>query len=166
MLDLNDESDSGPDPITQGAELVDLVPGGTSEHDACFGFGTEIDATIEKDGDVVRAEFVAEGLAPSGSELAAAAAPELTYTLVCRPEGEVTSAAGLVATGTGNELSVVGAVEDVAYTCAVAATVDGLLVARSATAVVGEVPDGSAGTPVQASQGGGAPGTASLSFVG
>ena len=78
----------------------------------------------------------------------------------------MTSAAGLVATGTGNELSVAGAEQDTPYACAVAATVDGLLVARSATSVVGEVPEGSAGTPGRTSASGGAPGAASLSFVG
>ena len=64
-LDVEQVEDQGPDPIAQGAVLVDLVPGGDSQHDACFGCDA-IAAGIEKDGDVVRAEFVRRDWHPRG----------------------------------------------------------------------------------------------------
>ncbi len=165
-LELIGVEDPGPDPIEQGATLVELGPGASSAHDICFGCDA-ISAAIELDGDTVRATFVADGLA-SGVSGPAAAATEPTYTLLCTPVGDITTQGLLLASGEGGELVASGVDPDVAYSCAVAASVDGLVVARSAVAVVGQIPASGGTTPTGAAGSPRSAGTAAapLSFVG
>ena len=168
------DDDTGPDPIEQGAELVDVVSGERFDADFCFGcamVAAEVASTAD---DVATFSFTApelldgadaQGAGGSPVEAQADAVP-LTYQVSCSAPGAPTLTSA-VATSVDTTLGVVGLVGGSSYECTVDASVDGIVVANSATMPVTAAaapPPGSAGQPSATNASGRPP--AALAFTG
>lgn len=180
LLDL-DLGNEAPDPIAQGATLITLAPGDNPDRDHCIGCDA-LDLVLERDGSTLRATVDPVGLdlSVSGAATAAAAGVQasasLEYQLDCTPgsSGAHTQSV-LSTTSTSASFDLEGLQGGTRYECAAAATVGGVLVARSAVTVVnvsatGQVPSSDPSGPSGSTgSGGGADPMAtprSLAFTG
>lgn len=170
-LDLDDEA---PDPIAQGAELFTLTAGANPTKDQCVGCSALL-LDLTQQGPSLRAEVDPVGL--DLSEVGSAAdrsgvAATLEYELSCTPEiAEVAVSAVRSTVSASRTLDLDGLSEGETYQCAAAATVDGVLVARSAATTVSVSGAGQVLDPTGSPTGGEAPEGAgarprSLAFAG
>lgn len=177
LLDI-DLGNEAPDPIAQGATLITLAPGDNPDRDHCIGCDA-LDLTLDLEGSTLRATVDPVGLDLSVSGAAAAgvqASASLEYELDCTPgsSGSHTQSV-LSTTSTSASFDLEGLQGGTRYECAAAATVGGVLVARSAATVVnvsatGQIPssDPSGSTGSTGSDGGTGPVATprSLAFTG
>ena len=135
----------GPDPIAQGAEMIEVRPGAPLDADFCFGCGM-VDAEVtSRSGDVATFSFAAPELldgteahaqgARSSRVGARADAMPLTYQASCSAQGAPTLTSAPV-TSAETPLGIVGLAGGSSYDCTVTASVDGIAVASSATMTV------------------------------
>ena len=166
-VDITGTGGGGPDPIAQGATLVTVDPGADlTGYDHCFGCGTIPVVAATPAADRVTVAFDVPDLSPGVSAQLRAAATgaaveALTphYVVSCTANGD---GAARSASGSASPLTVTGLVADSTYRCGVAATVDGAVVATSASFAV-TIPRPAAG---EASDGTGSDAVAGLAFSG
>ena len=139
-LSLDQNSNGGPDPIAQGANLVTVTPGQTlTGYDWCFGCTAISIATITPGTGSLTTTFTTPGLVDDTSDtqdVGSARAIALTYTATCTASVGGTSGS---AEGTSSAITVTGLAPG-AYTCTVTAANDGVNVASSAVSELVEVP--------------------------
>ena len=129
------DHDDGPDPIAQGAVMVEVPSGGTVDADACFGCGL-VSAEIESvAGDVATFSFAAPDLLDGADVRPAATATPIDYEVACAAEGRPTLHSATV-DRTDSPVGVVGLVAGADYRCEVSASVGGVTVASSAAMAV------------------------------
>jgi protocatechuate 3,4-dioxygenase beta subunit len=147
LLDL-DLGNEAPDPIAQGATLITLAPGDNPDRDRCIGCDA-LDLVLQQDGSSLRATVDPVGLDLSVSGSAAAdvqASASLEYQLDCTPASSGAHTQSVLSTtSTSTSFDLEGLQGGTRYECAAAATVGGVLVARSVISVVnvsaaGQVP--------------------------
>jgi hypothetical protein len=174
-LNLEQATDGGPDPIAQGATMVAIAPGDeVTDHDWCFGCNA-VDITSATAGTTeITVDFTAPGLI-DGAEAEGAEAAEVTAALVGAAadeptlvgEASCTSDKGVTGTasGTGASIGVAGLTPGATYTCTVAMTEAGLLVAASGASAPLTLPGGPV-DPVTVVGAAGMPTAAALAFTG
>ena len=172
--------DTGPDPIAQGAELVDVRAGAPLDADLCFGCDMVDAELVSSAGDVATFSFAAPelldgaaaqarnaGSSQAEAQVEAQADPvALTYRATCSAPGAPTLTSAAV-TSVDSPLGVAGLVAGSSYECTVRASVDGIVVASSVAmpvATAAAPPPGSAAEP-SATNGSGRP-PAALAFTG
>jgi hypothetical protein len=122
------QTDGGPDPIAQGADMVTITPGAQlTGYDHCFGCTAVHIDQLEAGPGSVTASFTTPGLltGPSAT-LSTQAAPSLTYELSCR------SSAGSVASVSGSASPLTVTLAPGNYACRVTAVDGSSAVATSA----------------------------------
>ncbi len=146
--------EDGPDPIAQGARLVEVPAGSSSDADFCFGCGMVAAEVASRADDTVTFSFDAPGLLDGpgagrsvGTEHVASRATTapLTYQVTCSAPGAPALHSAVVDSA-GSAVGVVGLVAGATYDCEVAASVDGVTVATSSALSVAAPP-----TPTPAS---------------
>lgn len=171
-LMVDDDGDEGPDPVGQGATLLEVPSGGVAAADTCFGCGL-LDATVAVAADVATFRFGAPDLLDGADVRSRATDAAIDYRVTCTAEGRPSLTSATVDAVDG-PVGVVGLSAGVAYGCTVAASVGGIVVADSTPLAVASASsvaalpgtDGSARSPGTAAGGTDEPTARQLAFTG
>jgi hypothetical protein len=124
----SNQTDGGPDPIAQGANLVTITPGAQLDgYDHCFGCTAVRIEHLEADTGSVTASFSTPGLVDDTEALVAAQSAASDYELSCR------SGDGATATSSGSASPLTIALGPGTYACRVSAREGSATIATSAT---------------------------------